>query len=196
MLDTAIAFFFPDGYMSAGLLDDERSQASPTLAQVYRLQRTADGSLTYFCATESEFFGLYRALGHPEWVDDPRFNTSTGRVENLAVLGAALAEAFETWTTEDLVPRLEAHQVPFGPVLSLHALPDDPQIRHNESVRIRSHERVGRILESRHPVRFSVTQPDVTPLAPIMGEHNVEILTGLGRSPEQIAALRSAGVLT
>ena len=196
MLDAAIAFFFPDGYMSAGLLDNETSQRSPTLAQVYRLQRTADGSLTYFCATDQEFYGLYRALGHPEWVEDERYASARQRVLNLEDLGAALAEAFETWATDDLVARLEAEQVPFGRVLSLQDLPDNPQIQHNESVRVRSHPAVGRILEARHPVRFSVTQPDVTPLAPTMGEHNDELLAELGRSPEQIAALRSAGVLT
>ena len=195
MLDTAVAFFFPDGYMSASLLDNETSKRSPTLAQVYRVQRTADGSLTYFCANDGEFFGLFRALGHPEWVEDPRFLDGRSRIANLPALGELMAEAFESWATDDLVPRLEAEQVPFGRVLSLEEVPQDPQVRHNEVTRIREHPAVGRILEARHPIRFSKTQPDITPLAPQMGADNEEVLSSIGRTAEQIAALRDAGVI-
>ena len=195
MLDTAVAFVFPDGYMSASLLDNEQNSRNPTLAQVYRLQRTADGSLTYFCATDREFFGLFRALGHPEWVEDPRFSTGVARVANLAELGGLIADGFEASATDDLVPRLEAEEVPFGRVLSLMEVPDDAQIRHSEVTRVRQHPAVGRILEARHPVRFSKTQPDVPALAPQIGAHNDEVLASIGRTPEQIAALRASNVI-
>ena len=177
------------------LLDNEQNSRNPTLAQVYRLQRTADGSLTYFCATDGEFFGLFRALGHPEWVEDPRFSTGVARVANLAELGGLIADGFEASATDDLVPRLEAEEVPFGRVLSLMEVPDDAQIRHSEVTRVRQHPAVGRILEARHPVRFSKTQPDVPALAPQIGAHNDEVLASIGRTPEQIAALRASNVI-
>ncbi len=96
MLDTAVSFFFPDGYMSAGLLDDPERLERPTLAQVYRLQATADGHLTYFAASEAEFHGLFRALGHPEWCEDPRFGAAVNRQRHRFELGEAIDTAFRS----------------------------------------------------------------------------------------------------
>lgn len=194
MLDTAVSFFFPDGYMAKAILDDPTADVRPTLAKTYRITPTSDGHLIYFCAGDKEFNGLFRALGHPEWIDDPRFGNATGRVANLEALGAAIADAFLTSTTTDLYARLLAEEVPVGPVLTLDELPLDAQIVHNRSVGVRTHPIIGRVLEAHHPVRFGVTQPVEKPLAPAQGQHTDEVLAELGRSADDIAALRAAGV--
>ena len=41
---------------------------------------TADGWMTAGAVSDSEWQGLARALGHPEWLDDERFKTPAGRV--------------------------------------------------------------------------------------------------------------------
>jgi crotonobetainyl-CoA:carnitine CoA-transferase CaiB-like acyl-CoA transferase len=195
MLDVGIAFFFPDGYMAKAWLDDPKADERNTLAKAYRLQTTADGHLIYFCASDSEFHGLFRALGHGEWVTDPRFDTPLARSDNREVLGGLIAAAFETWPTADLVPRLEAEDVPFSAALGLDDLQHNVQIVHNASLRTRSHDSLGRLLEARHPVRFSATPVAVTPMAPSIGAHTDAVLAELGRSPADIAALRTAGVI-
>ncbi len=195
MLDTAISFFFPDGYMGAGMLDDPERLDRPTLAQVYRLQATADGHLTYFAASESEFHGLFRAVGRPEWCEDPRFGEAVNRTRHRFELGELLDVAFREWTTAELVERLIAEDVPFGPVHDLENMADDPQIRHNGAMRVREHPVIGRVRDAKPPVRFSGTIPDEVPLAPTQGQHTDEILALVGRTPEQIADLRARGLV-
>ena len=194
MLDAAVSFFFPDGYMAKAILDDPTADARATLARTYRITPTADGHLIYFCAGDKEFHGLYRALDHAEWIDDPRFGTGAGRLANLETLGTEIADAFLTASTAELYARLLAEEVPVGPVLDLDEVPLDEQIVHNGSLGVRPHPVIGRVLEAHHPVRFGVTQPAERPLAPLQGQHTDEILAELGRSEAHISALRAAGV--
>lgn len=195
MLDTAVSFFFPDGYMSAGLLDDPERLTKPTLAQVYRLQATADGHLTYFAASESEWHGLFRAVGRAEWCTSDKYGSAAARTLNRFDLGADLDDVFREWPTAELVERLIAEDVPFGPINDLENLADDPQIRHNGAMRVREHPVIGRVRDAKPPVRFSETVPDEVPLAPTQGQHTDEILAMIGRTPEQIASFHSAGVV-
>jgi crotonobetainyl-CoA:carnitine CoA-transferase CaiB-like acyl-CoA transferase len=195
MLDAALAFFFPDGFQSKALLDDAEADARPTLARVYRLSDTADGQIVYFTATVDELHSLFRALGHQEWTTDPRYSDAAGVRANREEIGAMVAAAIASWPTSDLAVRLDAEQVPFGPVLDLDQVQDDPQIRHNQLLRTRHHPCVGRVLEAGHPVRFSSTPVGVARLAPQLGEHDAEILAEIGRSSDDVEALRSAGVI-
>jgi crotonobetainyl-CoA:carnitine CoA-transferase CaiB-like acyl-CoA transferase len=195
MLDAGLSFFFPDGYMTRALLDDPKAKVRPTLAGVYRISPTADGHVIYYAAGLDQLFGLFRALGHPEWIDDERFSTQLAIVENFATLGALIAEAFETWKTAELMPRLADEEVAFAPMLGLDEIPDDPQILHNDMLAIREHPLIGRVLEARHPIRFSKTAVTKGPLAPSPGEHNDLILRELGRDDATIAHLRESRVI-
>ena len=195
MLDTAMSFFFPDGFMAKALLDDPRADDRATLATVYRVNPTADGHLVTYVANQAETFGLFRALGHPEWMEDPRFSTPTARRQHLDALGEVLAPAYEEWSTAELSVRLEAEEVPFAPVLNLDELQSDPQIVHNAALRVRHHDVAGRVLEAAPPVRFSTTVPDITRLAPMPGQHTNEVLAEIGRTGDEIAKLRADGVI-
>jgi crotonobetainyl-CoA:carnitine CoA-transferase CaiB-like acyl-CoA transferase len=195
MLDAGLAFFFPDGYMSKALLDDDKAELRPTLANTYRITPTADGHVIYYAPGPDQLHGVFRALGHPEWVEDERFSTHLAIFQNFATLGALMAEAFETWPTAELLPRMAGEDIAFAPMLNLDQVPEDPQILHNDMLAVRQHPVVGRILEARHPVRFSKTEVSKGPLAPSPGEHNDVILRELGRDEAAIAHLRETGVI-
>lgn len=109
-------------------------------------------------------------------------------------MGAVLADEFRKWKTAELLKRLRAHGVASGPVLSLDEVFDDQQVVHNEAVRVRRHSTAGPMREPRPPVRFSATQADETPLAPLLGEHTDEVLAELGYDATRIDELRAAGV--
>ncbi len=195
MLDAALSFLFPDGFMSKALVDDPRADERPRLSSVYRVSPTADGHLIYHTATMDDMYRLFRALGHPEWVDDPRWSSAVELRKNLTVLGELIAAAFESFTTSELSARLEAEEVPFTPVLDLDQLQRDPQVLHNGALRTREHPVAGRILEAASPVRFSATPAPVAALAPQQGEHTDDVLRQLGRSDDDIRSMREAGVI-
>jgi len=196
MLDASLAFFWPDGMMRHTLLGDG-IHGGPTLYELYRLWDTADGHLVYFTASDAEFQGLFRALGHPEWCEDERFATSAkrSRPENFAALGALLLEAIRGWKTRELLERMVAEGVPAGPVLSLDEIFDDPQIAHNRAIFEAEHPVYGRYRQARPAARFDRTPQAPGRMPPLHGEHTDEILAELGYDDAARAALRAEGVV-
>jgi crotonobetainyl-CoA:carnitine CoA-transferase CaiB-like acyl-CoA transferase len=196
MLDTSLAFFWPDGMMAHTLIGDG-VDVGPTLYELYRLQPTADGHLIYFAASDREMHGLFRALGRSEWCSDPRFGRIEGRREpaNFQALGALLDEAFRGWKTHELLERLVAEQVAAGAVLSLEEVIADPQVRHNGAIFERDHPAAGRMREPRPAARFERTPAEPGRPAPMHGEHTDEILGELGINEEERATLRAEGVI-
>jgi crotonobetainyl-CoA:carnitine CoA-transferase CaiB-like acyl-CoA transferase len=197
MLDASLAFFWTDGMMAHTFAGEDRPPGR-TLYESYRLSETADGHLMYFAATNAEFHGLFRALGHPEWIDDPRFGTDEGRriEENLAELGERLVECLRSHPTEELIERLVAEDVPVGPVLSLEELFTDPQILHNEAILEFEHPTAGSFRQARPAARFDKTpQNPRRRLPPLHGEHTDEVLRELGYAESDIARMRDEGLI-
>lgn len=195
MLDAGLAFFWPDGMMTHTLIGED--VALPTaVSDVYRIWETADGHLIYFSNTPAERDGLFRALGHPEWIDDPQFNGAEGlKPENREELRRRVVAALRERTTEELVERMLAEDVPVGPMLSLDEVLEDPQIRHNEAVFEREHPSYGRYRQARPAARFSVTPQALGRQPALHGEHTAEILVELGYDASAQQALRETGVI-
>jgi crotonobetainyl-CoA:carnitine CoA-transferase CaiB-like acyl-CoA transferase len=196
MVDASLYFFWPDGMMKHTWIG-ESEFPGPVLYELYRLWETADGHVIYFTATDSEFHGLFRALGHPEWVTDPRFATIPARAvpEHREALGALVLEAIRGWKTKDLIERMAEEQVPVGPVYTLDEMLEDPQLRHNGSFFESEHPEVGRLRQARPAARFSKTPQVPGGLAPALGEHTEAVLAELGYAAAEIAALRAEGVI-
>jgi crotonobetainyl-CoA:carnitine CoA-transferase CaiB-like acyl-CoA transferase len=197
MLDASLAFFWPDG-MLKHTFAGEPKMTGWALYEVYSLSETSDGHLVYFTATEDEMRGLFRALGHPEWAEDPRFSDTAARQdpENVAALGQMVADAMRQEKTEDLLAKLIAEDVPAGPVLDLDELFDNEQLAHNESILEFEHPSAGRYRQARPAARFHKTEQDPRRrMAPLHGEHTAEVLQELGYGSDDLARLEADGIV-
>lgn len=195
MIDASLAFFWPDGMMKHTLIGDD-VELPAALYEIYRIWQTADGHLIYFNASSKETAALYRALGHPEWVEDERFMPPLSQhPENRELLGRMLLVEIEKRSTQDLVEAMVREGVPVGPVLSLEELVEDPQIRHNEAVFEAEHPSYGRYRQARPAARFSATPQAAGAPPPLLGEHTDRVLTELGYDAAGVAKLRDAGVV-
>ncbi len=195
MLDAAMSFFWPDGMVDKTVL---AADASPgiLMSTVYNLTECADGKIVYFVATDQQRHGLFEALGHPEWIDDPRFRDGAiADPENFATLGVLVANAFSAIAVTEALERLIAADVPCGPVLDAEEALVDPQVLHNETLQIWEHPLAGPIRQPRPAARFSATPATLAATASLRGADNDAILAELGRSAGDIASLRDAGII-
>ena len=103
--------------------------------------------------------------------------------------------AFSILTTAELVERVSAEDVPAGPVHSLEALIDDPQIRHNGSIVEIEHPEAGTLRQAAPPARFDKTPSKAGTPPPLLGAHTDEILSEIGLDAAALQSLREAGVI-
>ena len=191
MIDASLAFFWPDGMLAHTFAGDDKPSGL-ALYEVYKLSQTSDGHLVYFAATDKEMHGLFRALGHPEWAEDPRFGVAASRsnMDNAIALGEKIASAMLGETTEVLLARMLEEDVPVGPVLNLEEVFNDPQVEHNNAILEFDHPTAGRYHQARPAARFAKTaQEPKRRLPPLHGEHTEEVLRELGYSEAELQRL-------
>lgn len=193
MLDATIAFLWPDAFYNHTLLDNP-APPSPDFADFYGIMPTRDGWITSITLSDDEFGDFCRAVGRDDIKTDPRFADVFKRMANAAALKAAFAEAVAGFTTEAIRARLEAEDVPHAVVLKRDQVEADPQVIHNGQIAVTDHPAAGRIRMPRPAARFGDAPVDERRHAPLLGEQTDEILEELGRSADEVAALRAAGV--
>lgn len=144
-----------------------------------------------------QWAGLCRALERPDLEHDPRFTDGGRRAEHQAVL----IDLIETWAggfedNDAVIAALEDERVPVAPVLNPLDTLDHPYYVDRGMVRNVSDPILGEVQVPGFPFKFSAQpeQPDFQ--APLLGEHNAEVLKEvLGVDDERLAALSAAGVI-
>jgi len=139
---------------------------------------------------------LCAALGHPSWAADPSLAIATGRV----VAHDAIDEHLAAWCRErqadEIVDTLWGAGVPVGRVIQPHEQPALEQLQHRGFFEPLDHPVIGPSSYAALPFRSS-RGPDRyhRRAAPLLGEHNDELLLGLGLTVAEIESLEAAGVI-
>ncbi|MEO7126612.1 MAG: CoA transferase [Nakamurella sp.] len=159
----------------------------------YNAFECADGSYIHVACYNDKFFGhLCTAMGRPELVDDPRFDTNDNRVSHRDTLDALIAEFVSTRTRPEVLELLWSHDVIVGPVNGYEEVFADPQVLHNEMV-VEVEHHTGPLRVTGVPVHLSDTPGAVRLPPPGLGEHTEEILTEFGFPAEFIARVQKEG---
>jgi crotonobetainyl-CoA:carnitine CoA-transferase CaiB-like acyl-CoA transferase len=193
MLDAVISFLWPEGMANYTFPSPNAQPARAGSRDL--IFETADGYITAGANSNAEWKGLADALGHPEWIDDARFNTVAARMRNVAERLELTAEVLATKTSAEWLARLETNQVPSAPVLTREEVIRDPQVVANELIVESEHPHAGAMRQPRPAARFETTPAGLHRPAPLLGEHSDEILRELGISTQAAAELRSARVV-
>ena len=137
---------------------------------------------------------LTRAIGHPEWQRDERFDTAINRAINAEGLINELDQIFASKTREQWAEIFATEKEIFwAPINTADEVVNDPQaIAAGAFVEVPDGE--GTTLLPATPSDFLGTPCEQRNMAPEHGEHSGDILAELGHSAEDIAALRKTGV--
>jgi crotonobetainyl-CoA:carnitine CoA-transferase CaiB-like acyl-CoA transferase len=147
-------------------------------------------------ADDDQWVALRGALGEPAWATDPSLDTAAGRREHHDEIDAALGEWCRAREAAAVVELLWSAGVPVGRVVQPHHQPDVEQLRHRSFFEELEHPVAGKARYSTLPLRFS-SGPErwhQRP-APLLGEHNTELLGELGLSAAELAQLEADGVI-
>jgi crotonobetainyl-CoA:carnitine CoA-transferase CaiB-like acyl-CoA transferase len=138
---------------------------------------------------------LFRAIGRADMIDDPRFRTNSDRVKNIDECDRPVAEFIKARTLAEGLAIFEAAEVTAAPVYDIDQFIADPHVRAREIVIELPDAEMGSVPMHAVVPRLSGTPGDIRTPAPALGEHNHEILGGLGLSGAAIDELRSRKVI-
>lgn len=190
-------------YSAYGAVLQRAGNRGPTAAP-QNLYRTADidefGRLDSWVAiavaTDAQWQNLCEALGSPSWATDPALGTGPGRREYEDLIDDNLAAWCARRSGDYIVAALWEAGVPVAKVMQPHRQTELTQLQARGFFEMVDHPVNGPARLSTVPMRFSGgpcqfhTQP-----APLLGQHNHELLTELGLTDQQIGELEVEGVI-
>ncbi|MFJ7305094.1 formyl-CoA transferase [Streptomyces sp. NPDC099088] len=138
---------------------------------------------------------LTRLIGRPELADDPEWSTPQARLPKLAKMFQLIEEWTSTRPKWEVLERLNAENIPCGPILSTREIIEDSSLAANEMVVEVEHPERGSYVTVGNPLKLSDSPVEIT-ASPLLGEHNAEIYVGeLGLGDEELRLLQSTGVI-
>ncbi|MFD5316740.1 formyl-CoA transferase [Streptomyces sp. NPDC127098] len=134
-------------------------------------------------------------IGRPELKDDPEWATPAARLPKLAKMFQLIEEWSSTLPKWEVLERLNAHNIPCGPILSTEEIIADRSLADNEMIVEVEHPERGRFTTVGSPLKLSDSPVDVE-RSPLLGEHNEDIFRGeLGLDDEEFRLLAANGVI-
>jgi crotonobetainyl-CoA:carnitine CoA-transferase CaiB-like acyl-CoA transferase len=165
-----------------------------SLGPLYRLYETLDGWICLAAVTDEQWRSLAEALGHPEWLGDPRFRDDAHRNRHRVELEEMIGSLLRPMSSAECFTLLDGRGVPceipnpeFG-----RGVYDDPHMAERGLVVSYPHPKVGRLEQFGRNVDFSETQPEIWGPPPVCGQHTREIMQEAGYDESDIDKLIEA----
>ena len=196
LLESTIAWLAnqASNHLVGGLVPGRMGNAHPNITP-YETFSTADGQIAVAVGSERQWPRFCAAIERPALAEDPRFIDNAARLAHRGELRELLAAVFAAGTSAAWLARLEAAEVPCGPINDLAAVFRDPQVLARRMVETIDHPTIGPVRLTGVPFKLSATPATVRTPPPLLGEHTDELLAWLGYEAAEVAALRQAEVV-
>jgi crotonobetainyl-CoA:carnitine CoA-transferase CaiB-like acyl-CoA transferase len=164
-------------------------------ANTFQPTRARDGFIMIAAVKPNNFAALARAVGHPEWMADPRFGTARGRDANWARLMSTLDEWASTRTAEECEAILTEGGVPCSRYFSVREALQHPHLQRRGTFRVID-DGAGPLRVPNPAFKFSNAAAEARNYVPALGADNADVLSSvLGYSKDRIAALYEQRIL-
>lgn len=158
--------------------------------------RCSDGKYLHITCSDQHWAPLCDALGLDALRADAELSDNAGRVRRREDVMAAISGAVAGLTRAKAFAKLDAADVPAGPVLNLDEVLTDEHVRARGMVSSFAHPALGTFPALPVPLRFDGWDDPHLSRPPLLGEHTEEVLTEmLGMEAGRISELRAAGAI-
>lgn len=162
----------------------------------YQAYRTKDGYVTVGAGNNKLWNNFCTmVIDKPEWLVDPRFAKLSSRLAHIDALEREIEAIFTTQPTAHWVEKLDAADVPAGPVYGYEEIMNDPHIRARKMVIEIDHPKIGRMKTIGLPIKSTGDLTAIRLPAPWLGQHSVEVLRALGYDGAELDTLFADGVV-
>lgn len=163
---------------------------------VYECFETKEGDQIFIGITSDNHWERFcKHFGHEHLLEDPTLKTNEDRVANPNRVRPLVENACKAHTKPEMCSIAEKIGIPFAPVATTEDLFEDPQL--NAGGRMcETNLPDGRTVKlPRIPVEAGEHQFDLRRQPPKIGEHTREVLSELGYTADDLAALESSGTV-
>jgi crotonobetainyl-CoA:carnitine CoA-transferase CaiB-like acyl-CoA transferase len=149
-----------------------RQGSGTSMIVPYRGYESSDGFIVIAAGNDKLFAALSQVLGHPEWVQDPRYRTNPDRVKNKDELYRSIEPIVRQRATTEWQRILEGAGIPNAPMQSIDQVLDHPQTKALGMLQ-NSPDRKISLLGL--PISFDGERPAFRMNPPALGAHTEEI---------------------
>ena len=179
-------------HLSQATIPGGRAGYSRIMSSLRGPHRTLDGYVAIMPYTDANWTALCGAVDRMDILDRPWFANHQSRLHDADRVFGDLAEIVAERTTSEWLDICAANDIPASAVPSLDDIVNDPEA-HRGVLTDATHPLVGDYRQIAPAVAMSKTPGSVRRHAPLVAENTVEILTELGYSNGDIAALVASG---
>lgn len=158
--------------------------------------RTADGTwVAVSTSAQSIAERVMHLVGRPDLIDEPWFATGADRARHADVLDKAVGDWIARHTRADVLAAFEKAEAAVAPIQDVRDVMTDPQYAALGTITTVDDPELGPLRMQNVLFRLSATPGTIRWAGRPHGADSAEILTGLGLSPAELAALREEGSL-
>ena len=197
LMDCAVAAIAPTAmqYLVGGVVP-QRTGNHPLSGGPSTMLKCRDGAVFFIAGPQKQFEALCGILDLKHVATDSKFSAYASRWQHREELAALLQERAASWLHADFIAALDKAGIPVGPVNDLADVFADQHARHRGIVKNMSHPLADSVPVVANPIRLSDSPASYSASAPLLGEHNDQVLTRvLGMDAEAITRLRSDKII-
>ena len=157
--------------------------------------RTKDGHINIAATGTAIYQRFCEVMGREDWLTDERFNTPPRRSKNRDEMNGQIEAITATKTSREWIEAFNEAGVPAGYIYSIDEVFQDPQVQHLGMAAPVAHPTLGNIELVAQPVHLSGAPSTIRTPTPDIGEHNDEVLSEAGYTPDEIHELRKTGAI-
>ncbi|TQR08577.1 CaiB/BaiF CoA transferase family protein [Psychrobacillus soli] len=145
-------------------------------AAPYNVYPAKDGFVAIICATERHWRLLVDILERPDLLEKEEFKNSISRAAHIDEVDQIVSEWTQDINKWEIVELLTGKGVPASPVLTIKEVANDKHLIEREMIVEIDHPARGKVKIPGSPIKLSKSDVDSYQPAPLLGQHNEEIL--------------------